>query len=152
MKIHLQQIPAGGAHIEGEEDCPIPELDKDEVQCAGPLRYSLEVGTSADGLWANGSLRQPVTLRCVSCLTSFEHTIEVPNFAVHIELGGPETIDLTPFAREDILLNLPSYPHCDKHGGRTCVAAPVTADDGSEAIQAQRKREADWGALDKLKL
>jgi uncharacterized metal-binding protein YceD (DUF177 family) len=107
MKIHLKQIPNEGLHLEGEEECPIPELSAEEVRCTAPLRYNLDVGISSGAFWASGTLAQPVELRCVSCLETFTHTIEVHAFAVHIELTGPETIDLTPFMREDILLNLP---------------------------------------------
>ena len=151
MKIHLRQIPAEGKHLEGETDCPINDFDSDDVKCAGPLRYSLEIGKTHDALWANGSLRQPVTLRCVACLENFEETVEVPNFALHTDLTGPETIDLTPFMREDILLNLPPYPKCDRNAGRRCPAANVVEAADDEAT-AQKKREAAWSALDKLKL
>jgi hypothetical protein len=48
--------------------------------------------------------------------------------------------------REDILLNLPPYPHCDRDGGRVCKAAKV------ETHPAIGKAKADWSALDKLKL
>ncbi len=77
MKVHLRQIPNEGLHLEGEEDCPIPELASEDVLCAGPLRYSLDVGVSEGSLWANGTLAQPVELHCVACLESFVHTIEV---------------------------------------------------------------------------
>ena len=151
MKIHLRQIPSEGKHLEGEIDCPITDFESDDVKCAGPLRYSLDVGKNHDALWANGSLQQPVTLRCVGCLEKFEHTIEIPNFAVHTELAGPEVIDLSPFMREDILLNLPPYPKCDRHGGRQCPAANAIDVTDDEAT-AQKKREAAWAELDKLKL
>ena len=52
MKIHLKQISAEGLHLEGEEDCPIPELAADGIRCVGPLRYDLDVGISAGALWA----------------------------------------------------------------------------------------------------
>ena len=55
MKIHLRQIPAEGLHLAGEEDCPIPQLDPEEAQCAGPLHYALDVGISEGALWANGA-------------------------------------------------------------------------------------------------
>ena len=149
MKIHIRQISFGGTHLEGEEDCPIPELERDEARCAGPLNYNLEVGISEDALWANGTLRQPVELRCVNCLETFVHEIRVPDFAVHIELTGPEVIDLAPMIREDILLNLPAHPHCDRDGGRQCQGAreitPVTS-------ETEARSEHDWEALDKLKL
>jgi uncharacterized protein len=146
MKVHLKQIPAQGLHLNGEEDCPIRELASEEIQCAGPLHYAIEVGVADGGLWANGSLAQPVELRCVSCLQKFAHEIRVPAFAVHTELHGPETVDLTPFMREDILLNLPPHPHCDRDGGRVCQARQI-ATPGQDVT-----RKSDWSALDKLKL
>ena len=46
MKIHLRQIPAEGLHLEGEETCPIPELETDGIRCVGPLHYKLDLGVS----------------------------------------------------------------------------------------------------------
>jgi uncharacterized metal-binding protein YceD (DUF177 family) len=149
MKVHLRQIPAEGLHLEGEEDCPIGDVAGQEVVCAGPLRYSLDVGISEDALWANGTLTQPVELQCVSCLEAFVHDIEVPGFALHMELAGPEVVDFAPLIREDILLNLPAYPHCDRHGGRVCPA-PDLQQLGGGATEEVRKP--DWSALDKLDL
>ncbi|HWN64266.1 MAG TPA: hypothetical protein VNN24_01130 [Candidatus Binatus sp.] len=146
MKAHLKQIPAAGLHLEGEEECPISESDAEGIRCAGPLHYNVDIGISSGALWANGSLSQPVELRCVSCLEKFVHEIEVPAFAVHTELRGPETVDLTPFIREDLLLNLPAHPHCDRDGGRICKAKYI------EMPEQDAKRESDWSALDKLKL
>ena len=149
MKIHLRQIPAEGLHLEDEEECPLPQLDPEEVRCAGPLRYSLDVGISEGALWAKGELTQPVKLRCVRCLESFDFDIEVKDFAVHTQLTGPEEIDLTPFIREDLLLNLPAYPHCDCEGGRICPAAVAQA---GKKTGEDEKRPTDWSALDKLDL
>ncbi len=149
MKVHLRQIPADGLHLEGKEDCPIPELEKDGVACAGPLRYALDLGLSEGALWANGTLTQPVEMACVSCLERFVHTIHIPQFALHTELSGPETVDLTPFVREEILLALPSYPHCDRDGGRVCPAPTRIAEVDETVIEA---RKPDWSALDKLEL
>ncbi|MFL6543943.1 MAG: hypothetical protein DMF12_00520 [Verrucomicrobia bacterium] len=146
MKVHLKQISAQGLHLEGEEDCPIQDLESEGILCAGRLHYDIDVGVAGGGLWANGSLSQPVELRCVSCLEKFVHEILVPVFAVHLELHGPETVDLTPFMREDILLNLPAHPRCDRDGDRVCkVKEVVTADQDA-------KRKLDWSALDKLKI
>jgi uncharacterized protein len=146
MKVHLKQIRAQGLHLEGEEDCPIQELESEDIRCAGPLRYDIDLGIAGGGLWANGSLSLPVELRCVSCLEKFVHEVRVPAFAVHTELHGPETVDLTPFMREDILLNLPAHPHCDRDGGRVCKGKQV------ETAEQEIKRRSDWSALDKLKL
>lgn len=145
MKVHVRQIPGEGLHLEGEENCPVPELEGESIHCAAPLQYNLDVGISGGALWVNGTLRQPVELECVSCLNKFVYTIEVPSFAVHQELGGPEVFDLTPFIREDLLLNLPAHPHCDRDGRNVCKAPHP------KAVE-EDKRKPDWSPLDKLKL
>jgi len=151
MKIHLNQIPHDGLHLKGEENCSIAELETEDIRCAGPLHYDLELGVSDGALWAKGSLAQPVELRCVSCLERFPYTIQVPAVAMHTELKGPEMIDLTPFLREDILLNLPAHPHCDRESGRVCRAA-IPKHSKLEEQEQEAKREHDWEALDKLNL
>jgi uncharacterized metal-binding protein YceD (DUF177 family) len=150
VKIHLRQIPPEGLYLEGEEDCPIPHPDPAEARCAGPLHYALEIGISEGALWVKGTLTQPVELHCVRCLEAFPFDIEVKDFAVHTELAGPEVIDLTPFMREDILLNLPAYPHCDREGGRTCPAPELLKEEDANAVL--EARPPDWSALDQLKL
>jgi uncharacterized metal-binding protein YceD (DUF177 family) len=151
VKIHLKQIPAEGLHLEGKEDCLLSDLEDEGIRCAGPLHYDIEVGISAGALWANGSLSQPVEMRCVSCLEKFVHEVKVPAFALHTELHGPEMVDLAPFMREDVLLNMPAHPHCDRDGGRKCKAARPNYSNLEER-EREAKREHDWEALDKLKL
>src|ERR1051325_1493613 len=146
VKVHLRQIPPDGLHLEGEEECAIADVATEDLRCAGPLHYDLELGLSEGALWATGSLTQPVELRCVRCLESFPFQITVKAFSLHLELAGPEVLDLAPHLREDILLTLPPHPHCDREGGRVCKAA----EPGPRQTQAARK--ADWSALDKLKL
>jgi uncharacterized metal-binding protein YceD (DUF177 family) len=146
MKIHLKQVPAQGLHLDGDEDCPIHDLEAEGIRCAGPLHYNIDVGVAGAALWARGSLSQPVELRCVSCLENFVHDIQVPTFAVHTELHGPETVDLTPLIREDLLLNLPAHPRCDTDGNRVCKAKQL------KTVEQDTKPKLDWSALDKLKL
>jgi uncharacterized metal-binding protein YceD (DUF177 family) len=145
MKIHLKQIPAQGLHLDGDEDCPIHDLEPEGISCAGRLHYNIDLGVAAGALWARGSLSQPVELRCVSCLEKFVYEIQVPAFAVHTELHGPETVDLTPFMREDLLLNLPAHPRCDRDGNRVCKTKQP------ETVAQDMKQKSDWSALDKLK-
>lgn len=151
MKVHLKQIPPEGLHLEGEEDCPLSELEAEEIRCAGALRYKLDFGVSGGALWANGSLTQPVEISCVACLEKFVYDIKVPAFAIHMELHGPEMIDLAPLVREELLLNMPAYPHCDRDGGRKCKATKISENDLAPEQRAA-KREHDWGELDRLKL
>jgi len=146
VKVHLKQIPTEGLHLEGDEECPIPELGGEGIGCAGPLHYNIDLGVAGGALWASGSLSQPVELRCVSCLEKFLHVVQVSAFALHTKLRGPETVDLTPFIREDLLLNLPAHPHCDRDAGQICTPKQI------ETKEQQTKRKSDWRALDKLKI
>ena len=82
----------------------------------------------------------------MSCLQKFVHEIRVLGFAVHAELHGPETIDLTPYMREDLLLNLPPHPRCDRESDRVCKAKEIKTE------EQDAKRKSDWSELDKLKL
>jgi uncharacterized metal-binding protein YceD (DUF177 family) len=146
VKVHLQQIPPEGLHLEGDEKCPILELETEGIRCGGPLHYRIDLGVTGGALWASGTLSQAVELRCVACLEKFVHEIRVPAFAIHTELRGPETVDLTPFMREDLLLNLPAHPHCDRDAGRVCKPKQI------ETSEEDTKRKSDWSALDQLKL
>lgn len=152
MKVHLKQIPAEGLHLAGEEECPIPELEMEDMRFVGPLRYDLDLGISEGALWANGSLSQSVELRCVACLEPFSYSIEVNGFTLHTELQGPESVDLTPFFREDILLALAAHPHCDREGGRACPARAMLDTKTETAEESRIKAAPDWSALDKLNL
>jgi uncharacterized protein len=145
VKIHLKQIPAHGLHVDGDEECPIHDLEAEGIRCTDRLHYNIDLGIAGGALWARGSLSQPVELRCVSCLEKFVHEIRVPGFAVHMELEGPETVDLTPLMREDLLLNLPAHPRCDRDGNHVCKAKR------SETAKQDADRKSDWSALDKLK-
>lgn len=135
-------------HLEGEEECPIPELASEGIRCLGPLFYNIDVGVSGGALWANGSLRQGVELSCVCCLENFAYEIKVPAFGLRTELHGPESVDLTPFMREDLLLNLPAHPRCDRDGDRVCKVAKELGKAGAR----REERRPDWSALDKLKI
>ncbi len=151
MKIHLRHIHSDGLRLEGEEEISIPEFEAAGVRCTGPLRYALDLGISEGALWASGAITQPVELQCVRCLEAFAYAIDVPAFSLHLELTGPEEIDLAPNVREDILLNLPAHPHCDREGGQVCQAEKLVRAD-AEKSGAEGKPQPDWSALDKLKL
>ena len=148
MKIHLRQIHENGLHLEGEEDPAFLELEQQReifVNAIGPVRYQLEVGLSGSGLFATGNLSLDLDVECVNCLVKFTYPLRVPDFAMQTELDGGETVDLTPWVREDILLALPPYPHCDWTGERVCPGALRKTTDVSSDSHA-------WDALDKLKL
>jgi uncharacterized metal-binding protein YceD (DUF177 family) len=151
MKVHLNQIPPEGLHVEGEENASLLDVEDPEFKPMGPVRYSLEVGLSGSGLFATGTLAVDLELECVACLKKFRYPLTVEHFALQTELDGREMVDLTPFVREDILLNLPSYPHCDWNEEHVCEGARKTTGRVHSGEQPSRA-QALWGELDKLKI
>ena len=148
MKIHLNQIPQGNTlHVEGEEDRDILEIHDESTRVLSPVRYSLDVGVSEGGLFATGSLEVDLELECVRCLQHFPYTIEIPDFAMQMELGTSETVDLTDQTREDILLALPPHPHCDWNGANRC-AGVLKIHESASAAEPGKKNP--WAKLDQL--
>ncbi len=156
MKIHQRQIPDDGLHIEGEESAEVLDLpNSDGLRALGPMRYSLDVGMNADGIWATGELAIDLELTCVRCLEAFAYPLEVTEVAVEMERPTTETVDLTPVLRDDILLALPAYPHCDWSGERVCPAEIASAEGvgplGDNAGHGDSKPPSAWSTLDQLK-
>ena len=151
MKVDVWQIPEDGKHYEGEESSDILELNDPHARAraVGPVRYDLDVGLSEGGLFATGTVSAEVECECVRCLKKFRCVLEVPDFALQIELEGRETVDLTEHIREDILLALPAHPHCDWSGEKVCKADFLTDEVAVEPLDDKRDV---WKTLDKLKL
>jgi uncharacterized metal-binding protein YceD (DUF177 family) len=90
-------------------------------------------------------------------LKPFRHQIELSGEIHQLALEGEEKaevandcVDLTPYLREDILLEFPQHPVC-KSG---CRGLPARLDDKPENAGREARAEADssaWAELNKLK-
>lgn len=152
MILHFRQMEHGQLDLTGRENPQALGLEESGVRPIGDLEYDLEAGLSGGGVWVCGSLRLPVLLECVGCLESFATEVCLPDFALQIEreeIGGVESLDLTDWVREDILLALPTYPRCDSAGGKTCPAQfPGVESAPMESLPSAAP--AAWAALDAL--
>lgn len=152
MKVHLNQIPAEGLHVEGSDPASILDLQDPQVRPVGEVTYQLDIGLSDGGLFATGELGIDLELECVSCLEKFAYPLSVPTFACQMELGGTELVDLTEAMREDILLALPPHPHCDWNGERVCPGSVRVSEIHAAAADPLPQDRDVWGALDQLKI
>ena len=153
MKVQLRNIPVEGLHLEGEEAIDL-DISGEYLKTLGPVRYSLDIGLSGTGLFATGTLEIDLERECVNCLEKFKYPVRIEDFAMQMELGGEETVDLTPQIREDILLSLPHYPRCDWDGGKVCEGAlkfksKASLDEVREPLAPAAEA---WNELDKLKV
>jgi uncharacterized metal-binding protein YceD (DUF177 family) len=149
MKVHIQQLPPEGIHIEGEEPNTLLDLHDPHIVPLTPISYALDVGLSEGGLFATGQLGIDLEMVCVGCLERFTMPIRVEDFACQVELTKREEIDLTEAIREDILLALPHHPHCDWNGRKEC---PGVQPPSATEVESGESRPDVWGALDQLKL
>lgn len=151
MKVHLNQIPTEGLHVEGTDPASILDLQDESITPLGDVRYSLDVGLSDGGLFATGLVAVDLELECVNCLERFRFPLQVQDFACQLELTGAEMVDLTGYLREDIVLALPPHPHCDWNGERVCKGTARLKQVHDAADTSADERDV-WGALDQLKI
>ena len=149
MKIHLQQIPEGGAHLEGQETDDILELNDPAIRPLQNAHYAISVHVEKDNVLVTGQLSLELDLECVSCLRRFHYPLRVPDFVYETAIEGRETIDLTPVLREDILLVLPSHPRCDWDGHSECPGLRI---EKGTSIESMPEASNAWDALDELNL
>ena len=156
LKINLRHLEEDGIHLNGE--LSLAELDlgvnDDLIHAEKPLRYDLNVELLHDAVLATGSLTLPLECECGRCLKKFKTDLKVADWAVHLPLEGDDKVsvendcvDLTPFVREDMLLNFPQHPLC-KPG---CTGLKKKNPARSAEDDVSSKPDA-WAELDKLKI
>jgi uncharacterized protein len=156
LKFNLRHLEEGEIHLQGE--LPVAELDfgvADEmVRAEKPLRYDLQVELLDDSLLVTGSLRLTLDCECVRCLKAFKYELQLDDWTVHLPLEGEgkvsvnnDCVDLTPFVREDTLLEFPQHPLCQPDCAG--LSKKIKA---SEAENKEDPKPLAWVELDKLKL
>jgi uncharacterized protein len=103
-----------------------------------------------------GRLHLNLECQCVRCLKPFRHHLDLDRWTCHLPLQGEDRVvvindcvDLTPYVREDILLEFPRHPVC----GSGCRGLPGAS--FGESSRSPGKTDLDlsaWAALNKLKL
>jgi len=156
LSVNLRHLAEQGLQLKGE--LPMVELDlgvaDDLVRAEKPLKYDLSVELLHDAVLATGSLILPLDCECGRCLKKFQSQIKLTDWAAHLPLEGEDKVsvvndcvDLTPFVREDILLNFPQHPLCKPE-----CAGLKKQSKASEAEALESTKPAIWSELDKLKL
>ena len=159
IKVNLRHLEEQGLELEGELSAEDLELDtKDEaIQAKRPLRYELQVDELEDSLLVQGRVELVLDCECVRCLKNFPYKLALDRYTLHLPLQGDEAtpivndcVDLTPFVREDILLELPRHPHCKPECGGLAGTSPA----GNSTIESapSEGKVSPWDELNKLKL
>ncbi len=156
LNVNLRSLEEHALHLQGE--MRVAEMDfgvTDElVRLEKPLRYDLTIEQLHDSLLVRGSLKLILDCDCVRCLKAFEYQLALDDWALHLPLEGEDKVsvnndcvDLTPFVREDMLLEFPQHPLCKPECAGLKKQSTVQKT-GDEAAA----RPSPWTQLDKLKL
>lgn len=155
LSVNLRHLEEHNVLLRGE--LSLDELDVETgdemVRVAGPLRYELEVQRLDAGLLVRGSLRITLECHCVRCLKPFTRELELKAWTCHLPFEGEDQVavvndcvDLTPFVREDMLLEFPQHPLCKPDCGG------LKTKTGRARKNADEITPSAWAELDKLKL
>lgn len=132
------------------------EIHDEMVQVSRPLDYDLEIQMMDQNLLVRGDLFLTLDCSCVRCLKPFQHKIELLDWACHLPLEGEDrvlvkddSVDLTPYLREDILLAFPAHPVCDPACGG--LTGKPTGSNKDKASKPAESGSTPWTELDKLK-
>jgi len=156
LSINLRHLETRDLHFQGE--LPVEELDFDlhdeMIRAEKPLYYDLEIEKLHNAILVQGKLEMALDCQCVRCLKSFEKKIELNDWKLHLPLEGDEKVsvendcvDLTPFVREDILLEFPQHPLCKPD----CEGLKIKTGKAKKIAEKESKPAA-WSELNKLKL
>jgi uncharacterized protein len=155
LSVNLRHLKAHPLNLSGELSLEALDLDvRDEMlRPAGPLQYKLEVQKLEGGLLVQGSLSLELDCQCVRCLKPFRSGLDLREWTRHLPLQGEEAVvvnndcvDLTPYIREDILLEFPQHPVCQPE----CGGLPSRSV-GKGKTTEPRAGASAWDELNKLK-
>jgi uncharacterized protein len=158
LRVNIRHLEDCEIRLKGE--LPVAELAfdlRDElIRAEKPLHYDLGLGNLHDAVLVQGRLRMVLSCECARCLQPFECELVLNEWALHLPLSGEDkvsmendSIDLTPFVREDMLLEFPQHPLCKPN------CAGLKKKSGVHKSDDKREREqkpSAWTELDKLKL
>ncbi len=158
-QVHLNELPPDGRDYSGKIS---PEAfgrgEESDPHVVSPVEYDLNVRLDKDLIVIEGRMAADFELECSRCLERFPWRVELSAYFSEEPREGLAILDLTALIREDILLALPGYPHCEDSNvsPRTCPAADRFAPASkyvpiSEEEASQPRSRDVWKILDEVK-
>ncbi len=150
MILDIYRIPEEGEVLKGEEDPEVFDLDNEYgLKTENPIYYDLRAQIVSDELIVMGKLSSTISFKCSKCGEFFPEKVEETEFAYNIEVKDiNESVDLTPYMREAIILGFPNYPVCRTDCKGLCSQCGVNLN--KDTCECKPPADARWNALDNL--
>jgi len=160
LTINIRRLESHALQLVGE--MPAVELDlprvDEMIRFGDRLRYDLKIERQDQAFLVHGHLEIQLLCECVRCLKRFDRELNLSEWTCFLPLDGDEkvlvtndSVDLTPYVREDIVLALPQHPLCEPDCGGF-KSARLPEDTGSACGVREGHPIPHWSDLDKLKL
>jgi uncharacterized protein len=158
--INLRQLEHGPIRLRQELTAAELELEglDEMVRVEVPVNYDVTAEKMENAVLVQGQIRVKLRCECVRCLKEFVHPLELNDWTCLLALEGEEQapvvndcVDLTPYFREDILLEYPQHPLCQPECGGLS-GKPTGRSEKTRGAGQTSKVLSDWAALNKLKL
>lgn len=151
--IHLDKLREIPKPFEGE--LTPEELDLlavDGVVEPSPVAYNLRANIAGTEVLIIGQVSWPIRLECVKCAQKFDSTLQIKDFVRSYSLDDvPESLELVPELREELLLTFPTFPQCSAACSGLCPVCGINLNrETCECVTT--KTDHRWGALDSLNL
>ena len=161
--INLRRLEKKDLVLEGsatKEELDLGDVQDELVVINQPIQFHLTVTRLQDSILVEGRVEILLDCCCARCLEPFSQRVELDPWTALLALEGEEsavirddTVDLTPYLREDIVLVLPQHPLCKPECRGLPVATIKTTDSAGLACPDENSsRSSAWSALDQLKL
>ena len=151
--VNLEDLKEANLRLEGELSLEVVETEASDelIKADKPLAYELEASLLDDALLVRGRLGLPLDCECARCLKPFVHTLSLTDWTLHLPFNGDgaietinDSVDLTPWVREDTLLGFPQHPLC----APDCSGLKVAGPEGSSAVTETEPLPSPWAQLD----
>jgi len=160
MEIFFSDIPEEGLPIAGKL---LPEFfglsPEDSIRLLSAVDYKLTLYAFDEVVVLTGAVSADFELQCVTCLEFFAHEARFPSWNSEFDIEeGQVKFDPRESLRDEVLLAVPSVPHCDELlEDRVCPKVELLEQferDDTEPIEEPPSQEDGgddvWGALDKI--
>lgn len=158
MEVFFSDIPEEGLPISGKLSPAFFDLQEgDSIKLSGDIEYDLVLYAFEEIIALTGTVSGPFELQCVTCLEYFPYQAEFGEWNSEFDIEADEIkFDPRESLRDEILLSLPTVPHCDefienRDCPKTSLLEKFEHDEMPFEVEASEEQTDDvWGALDQL--
>ncbi len=130
MKIYVNRVPEQGVDLEADYDPSVLEMNRPDVQVAGPLQLHGRATLESKELFVSVEVAYRLELTCARCLESVD-THAVKAFFLHYDTTQQQVVDITSDVRQEIMLAYPIVVLCRTDCRGLCLVCGANMNKGS---------------------